>query len=375
MRVLTIIDSLSFGGAENLLAVLAGVAPEAGMQLDVWSLAPWSAERTAMQPVLEEAGLAPRFLGIPRLADARAIPRISAAIRRSGADVVHAHLGYSATLVPPAAALARRPVVSTLHHVPGQLGRGERLKERLSIESASRAHALILVSEASRREFARRYGHRPSWRVIHNGVDLSRFSPDRHPLPDDIPVPDGATVVSVIAALRRPKRHDVLVEAWPQVLRSDRDAHLLVVGDGEQRDHLEAQIEQLGVTDRVHLLGARADVPAILRATDLAVLASDTEALPTTLIEAAASGVPAVATRVGGTSEVVVNGETGLLVAPGRPDELARAVSALLLDHERRRAMGCAARAWAVERFDARVWAESLHALYEDALAGRANAS
>ena len=117
--------------------------------------------------------------------------------------------------------------------------------------------------------------------------------------------------------------------------------------------------------------GYRADVPRLLRASSLAVLPTRTEALPTTLIEAAACGLPVVATDVGGVPEVVSHGETGLLVPPGDPTALGDAIARLLADPARRAAMGAAARRTAVERFDMRVWAARLRAVYERALAGQ----
>jgi glycosyltransferase involved in cell wall biosynthesis len=113
--------------------------------------------------------------------------------------------------------------------------------------------------------------------------------------------------------------------------------------------------------------GTREDVPAILRASTLALLPSLTEALPTVMIEAAACGLAAVATTVGGTPETVEHGRTGLLVPPGDADALADAVATLLLDHDRRSRWGAAARKLAEERFDLRRWAQRLSRLYEQA--------
>src|SRR6266545_2021553 len=178
LRVLIIIDSFSFGGAEKLLAVLSRAAPSAGLDLEVASLAPFSLDRTGMLPVLQEAGLPFSFLDIPRLAYPAAVPRIARAVKESGCDIVHAHLGYSAVLAPVAARVAGRRCVATLHHMPEDLPLRERLKERMAVASSGMLGTLVFVSDASRREFARRYRERPeTWQVAYNGVDLTSFSP------------------------------------------------------------------------------------------------------------------------------------------------------------------------------------------------------
>jgi glycosyltransferase involved in cell wall biosynthesis len=366
LRVLIIIDSFSFGGAEKLLAVLSRAAPSAGLDLEVASLAPFSLDRTGMLPVLEEAGLPFSFLDIPRLAYPAAVPRIARAVKESGCDVVHAHLGYSAILAPVAARLAGRRCVATLHHMPEDLPLRERLKERMAVAASGRLGTLVFVSDASRREFARRYRERPqSWQVAYNGVDLTSFSPGRDTLPTELRIEPDAPVVTVVAALRAPKGHQIAIRAWTDVIASVPEAHLLIVGDGPERQALEQAAAEGGVGHRVLFLGARGDVPRLLRASALVALPSLTEALPTSLIEAAACGRAAVGTRVGGVPEVIEHGRTGLLIPPGDPAAFADAVVTLLTDTERRHAMEREARLLAEERFDMHVWARRLRALYE----------
>lgn len=372
MRVLVIIDSFNFGGAENLLAVLGKAAPSADLEIHVASLAPESQGRNALAQVIREAGLETSFLDVPRLAHASALPRLVRAIRASRCDVVHAHLGYASTLAPPAARLAGRPCVATLHHVPQPVPRREQVKEWLSVTVPGVLGCLVFVSEASRRAFAERYAERPgSWRTIYNGVDLQQFSPGPGAWPPDLAMLTGRPVATVVAALREPKGHRVAIEAWRSVVEHAPDATLLVVGDGEQRDVLEQQARSTGVADRVVFAGVRYDVPDLLRASTLVVLPSFTEALPTSLIEAAACGRAAVATEVGGVAEVVDDGKSGLLVRPRDADGLAQAVLTVLGDQARRSEMERHARATAVERFDMVAWAHNLRELYEEQLGHR----
>lgn len=374
LRALMVVDSLSLGGAERVLATLAGAAPAAGFDFEVLSLGPPTGPAAAMRPLLEQSGLRLSFLDIPRLLSPSAVPSLRRAIVASRADVVHAHLEYAATLSLPAARRVGRPVVCSFHHVPHPLRGREAVRERLAVEVAGRTSAVVFVSAASLAGFAARYRRRPNWTVIPNGVDLTAFDPTPAALPPDLAIPADVPVAVFVGALRPRKGQDQAIAAWPLVLRQEPEARLLLVGAGSEESGLRAQAAAAGVANRVIFAGARADVSTILRAVTVAVLSSVDEALPTTLLEAAACGRAAVATAVGGVSEAVRDGETGLLVPVGDTVALADALCTLLRDQPRREAMGRAARRLAERHFGADVWAENLRALYDAALGDRASA-
>jgi glycosyltransferase involved in cell wall biosynthesis len=148
---------------------------------------------------------------------------------------------------------------------------------------------------------------------------------------------------------------------------------LVVVGDGEVRGQLAALSRELGIGDAVSFLGYRRDLPAIAAATDVAVLGSANEGTPVSLIEAAAAGRPAIATRVGGVSEVVTP-ETGLLVPSGDPEALAGAITKLAADAGLRARLGAAARERALRRYSAKRLVADIRELYEELLARRTSA-
>ncbi len=361
-----VIDSLRLGGAERVLATLSATAPAAGFRFELAVLSGSGSHRSVMEPMLAEAGVQVRYLSLSRLGDPRALPRLVGAIRDSDADVVHAHLEDAATLVPPAARIAGRRTVCSFHHVAVPLPRREKLKERLAIAVANRSAGVVFVSRASLESFADTYGgRRENWCVVENAVDLDVFTTDPATMPAELAVPAGVPVVTMIAALRSRKGHAAALRAWVTVLQSVPEARLLLVGAGPEHDRLLRLAGELGILERVVFAGMRTDVPRLLRASSLVVLPSEHEALPTTLIEAAACGVPVVATDVDGIPEVVIDGETGLLVPPGDEPALARDVTALLEDHSRRASMGQNARAMAEDRFNARRWAERLYEVYE----------
>ncbi|MBV9660139.1 MAG: glycosyltransferase family 4 protein [Acidimicrobiales bacterium] len=370
LRVLVVIDSLGLGGAERLLVAFATAASSAGLDVEVASISSSEDPRNEMLVELRTVGIEPQFLGIPRLLSARAVPKLVQAIRTSGCDVVHAHLEYAATLATPAARLAGKPIVSTFHHVPsGRLSWRGAVRERLAVAVASRGQRTIFVSRASMAEFAHRYPRwQRRWMVVPNGIDLAHFTPDAASFPDDLGIPSGAAVSVLPAALRGYKGHEAAIEAWPEVRAAVPNAVLLFAGSGPQELALRALAEKREVAGSVVFAGFRTDVARLLQAASLVVLPSESEALPTVLMEAAACGRAAVASTAGGIPEVVQDHVTGLLVPPRDPEALAAAVTELLVNEGRRREMETAARDRAEAQFSLTHWAGQLREVYESAI-------
>ena len=366
-RVLMILDSYNFGGAENLIAELGRYDPDS-LDVSVASLAPEASGRTALFGRLSDAGLDPTYVSVRKLLDMPGFFRLVATLRRASVDVVHAHLGYSATLVPLAARLAGKPVVATLHLSPQpHTRRGEWLKERLSVRIPARLGRLVLVSQHAFDEYARVHGPpRWTWRMIPNGVDVNRYALRTGPRSTDRPV------WAVVAALRPDKNHVELVRAWAGVVAVHPDATLLVIGDGPSRSDIERAVSDAGLAESVRLLGRREDVPEILPTVDGVVSASVDEALPTALIEAGACGLPVVATDAGGTREIVVDGVTGRLVPMRDVPALTRALLDTIADPVMAAAYGEAGRALVEQKYSMGTWVTRLEALYREVIGERA---
>ena len=183
---------------------------------------------------------------------------------------------------------------------------------------------------------------------IYNGVDETTYQPGPgdESLRREIGLPDGSLVIGTVGRLDPIKDYPSLLRAFT-VLRRDRpDSHLVIVGEGAERSALE-QLAGEGT----HFLGDRQDVPSLFRLFDVFVLPSINEGISNTILEAMASGRPVVATRVGGNLELVQDGETGRLVHPRSPDELASAIADYLSDAELRQRHGDAARSLVLRRF------------------------
>ena len=206
--------------------------------------------------------------------------------------------------------------------------------------------------------------------VVHNGVDPSPWLGNGLPPdPQDCARPCTAVMVGRLTVQKDPA---TLLAAWRAVPRPHR---LILVGDGPLLPDLMAQVRRDGLEERVTFMASTTDIPALLRTADVFVLSSRWEGLPLAIIEAMMSGLPVVGTRVGGVAEVMVDGETGLLVPPKDPEALASALNRLLEDAGLRRQMGEAGRRRALDRFtEARMLAETT-AVYSRSLEVRGRAA
>lgn len=160
------------------------------------------------------------------------------------------------------------------------------------------------------------------------------------------------------------KDHQTLIDAFARVAQVHQDAILVLAGDGPLRPAITRRVARLGLNARVIFLGARRDLPELLREADLFVLSSRIEGLPGVLLEAAASGLPIVATDVGSVSDIVIEGRSGLMVSAGDPEALAEALLALLNDPTTRRAFGAAGRELVVSSYEMETIVDRFEALY-----------
>jgi glycosyltransferase involved in cell wall biosynthesis len=295
----------------------------------------------------------------PSLGDALTLVTLMRLTR--SADVIHAHSSKAGLLVR-LAALARRRTgacVFTPHAWSFWAARGFRARLYQAFErlAARWCTAILVVSEHERvAGLSARIGTADQYRVIPNGVDPEEFSAEPEPVPGRI---------LVVGRLARQKRPDIAIRAFAQVRERNPSAELHLVGDGPLRFELTALIAELGVADSVKFLGLRDDVPALLSRASCLVLSSDYEGCPYSVLEAMAAGVPVVATKVGGVPELV-DERNGLLVEPGQPDELAEAVSALVADPRRARALGRAGRERVRSEFSLQRMTDAVKAVYRE---------
>ena len=205
--------------------------------------------------------------------------------------------------------------------------------------------------------------------VVHDGIDVGRVQ--RLPSLDlhvEYWLPHGVPVIVNVGALVGHKGQKHLLDAMPLVMREMADVHLVILGEGELRVPLEKQVKELHLERAVRLPGFREDVLSLMKSADLFVMSSVTEGLGSAVLDAMAMGLAVVATRAGGIPEAVVHGETGLLVPPGEPAPLARAIVRLLKDPVVRSQYGHAAQARVAEQFGVDKLVEGTLAVYREVL-------
>jgi glycosyltransferase involved in cell wall biosynthesis len=204
--------------------------------------------------------------------------------------------------------------------------------------------------------------------LIYNGVDLQRYNHQQPccTLHEDYDIPEDAPIVGVVARLEAEKGHRTLIDAWPEVLATVPNAWLLVIGEGSERDALEAEAASLGVNERVVFTGRREDVPAVTAALDVAVLPSYREAQGLSVLEAMALSRPVVASNVGGIPEMIEDGVTGLLVPPNDCDALAAALIKLLTDHPYADMIARRGHDLVHERFCIELMVNSIESIYDE---------
>ena len=351
IKVAHITLGLEIGGQERLLVEMARHADRARFEWTVIVLGPrgpladaLEAERVRVVPLDVPTGLRP---GLWR--------RLARMFRAEHFDVVHTHDDRPLIYGMPAAWWAGVPHrIHTHHH--GRLSSITGRQRFLIRQSAKFAQAFVCVSDDSARFMIEQGIAAEHVRTIHNGIDLSRFGYQG-------PADDG--VVVTVARLSPEKDVANLVRAAARVVAQFPNARFEVAGDGPCRGELELLARDLRVADKILFHGEVRDIPSLLAKARLFVLPSQTEGISLTLLEAQARGLPVVATAVGGTPEVVLDGQTGLLTPPRDPNALAHAIQTLLADALRGRQMGLAGRQRVENGFDIKTMTRQYEALYE----------
>jgi glycosyltransferase involved in cell wall biosynthesis len=368
INVLHLIDTGGPGGAETVfLRVATDLDPERFRAVAAVSRAGWLSER------LEERGLRPEIVPASGSINIRYLRSILALAKRHRIDVILAHLYGSAIYASLAGLAARIPVVSVLHG-QSDVDSGGRLS---SLKAAAVRHGsrrTVFVSEQLRDALASSL-RLPASRcvVIPNGVDTVQFSPGRDDsIRRSLGLGPETVLIGAIGNIRAPKAYDVLLAAAHRLVQRGLPVHFVIAGEnsGALGTQLLEQRRKLGLEARTTFLGLRADVSTVLHNLDIFALSSRTEGFSIACIEAMACGIPVVATRSGGPQQILTD-TTGLLVAPGNPEELAQGIEALVLDPARRRQLAVAGPVRVREHFSLR---QMLHA-YENLLADLAAAA
>jgi len=339
IRVLEVVASLRRAGAERVAVSLACGLDRGCFETEVVSL--FDAFPEGFEPALDAASIRAHHLGKRPGLDVRMFPRLARIMQSFRPAIVHTHSYVLRYALPARLSSGGGPVVHTVHNLAsreaGRVGTWiHRIAMRAGVDS-------VAVSEQVARSFVELYG-RPPAIVIPNGIDLSRFQPGGQSWKLANGFADGDRLIVSVARLDPQKNPLGFIDAFARALATEPQWRLLLVGDGSLRQEAEARAESLGLGARVHFLGVRPDIDALLPECDLFALASNWEGMPIAVVEAMAAGLPVAATAVGGVPELVGHGATGLLVPPGDTPALADALALLARDPVLRRELGRAAR-------------------------------
>ncbi|MFZ3133239.1 glycosyltransferase [Methanothrix sp.] len=341
-RLLFLITSLAYGGAETQLVRLAIQLKKRGWDVLVVTMM----QPKAYADELEAAGICVASLGIARkIPDPRPILHLVRLIRSWQPDVIHSHMVHAnllARIVRPLAPV--NILICTAHNT----NEGGRFREFLYRLTDPFCDLTTQVSEAGMERYVRvRAVPRREIRYIPNGVDTIRFRPDlenRSIIRRELGLKNNFLWLSV-GRFDIQKDYPNILQALTFVVRKLPDAILAIVGDGPLRPAMEELAGNLGLRDSTMFLGTGRDVPGLMNAADGYVMSSAWEGMPVVLLEAAATELPIVATDVGGNREVVQDGKTGFLVPPKNPEALAGAMLRLMnLPEDERTQMGKAGR-------------------------------
>jgi sugar transferase (PEP-CTERM/EpsH1 system associated) len=346
------------GGMEHGVVKLVNGLPLPQVQSSICATSPGGSLRELVRPEVPVFELRRRDGNDPVL-----VWRLYRLFRRERPDIVHTHAWGTLVEGWMAARLAGVPIVvhgehGTLQAEPRQIAVQRRIWGRVD-------HVLSVSSRLAEKLSAVTGFPLARIEVIRNGVDLSRFgSTDRAAARAALGIAADAFVVGTAGRLVPVKDHATLLEALARMAGEGRSFLAVIAGDGPLRAELATKAAALGIADRVRLLGHQPDIERVFAALDVFVLSSVSEGLSNTILEAMASGVAVVATRVGGADELVVDGETGVLVPSQAPDAMARAISALGDDEGLRQRMAAAGRRRATEEFGIARMVENYAAFY-----------
>lgn len=365
------------GGPETLLYSVAKYVDRKAFHLTVVDFAPSRDDRSLFLQRI--AGNNIDTLSIPARSkfDFRSIRFLADVLEHRRIDVLHTHdhrsnfVGYWATRRRPT------PIVVTSHQ-PLRRYWWLRHVEILDDHLIRRFDRILPVARAVADEIlAKRPDLLPRVVTVLNGVDLDLFKVQgraRRDIRAELGIPDEAFLCVTVGRLMEDKGLTYLLDAHQQIARAGVEVHQLLVGIGPQMEMLQRRVRQLGLEHRIRFAGHRRDVPELLHGCDLLVVSSLSEGLSVAIVEGMAAGLAVVATRVGGNHEIVVDDETGLIVAPRDPQGLANAVVTLAKDPQRREAMGRRGHQLAFEKWSVERMVREYEGVYRDVVAERRRA-
>ena len=373
MRIAHVIKVTRISGAERHLLFLLDGLRQRGLDAQLIILVERDRPMDEMVAAAEARGIPVQSLPIGRDTDLPLLWRLRRALRHIKPDIVHTHLIHADLFGYVSAKLARVGAVVSSRHLDDAFryrARWRRINRRLwrmidagiAISAAMEQFALTVEAAPARKVRIVLYGMEFKW-LSDEDIDAARLR-----LRAELKLPADAQLLGMACRLVEQKGIPYALEALRRIRSDFPRAHLVIAGDGEQANELRRLASRLGLADRVHWLGWRADAADLMAAFDVFVLPSLREGFGLVLLEAMSRRLPIVASHVGAIPEIVIDGETGILVEPRNVDELAKAMTRLLNDRALRKYMGLLGAARLEEHFSVERMVDGTIAVYEQVL-------
>ncbi|MEW5767278.1 MAG: glycosyltransferase [bacterium] len=363
LRVMQIIATLVVGGAESQLCELVKGLNKEKYEVSVCCLT----RGGPLKEKIEELGIPVYILGKRNKLDFTVLFRLVSLLKRKKVDLVHTWMFTANMWGRLAAMLARIPCrIASERNVALAKGTCRNVIDKVL---AGFTDLIIANSEGVKNSCLKAGLPSEKLIVIPNSCDLARFDQrkDQGKIKSDLGIRDDSLLVGTVGNFKpqQQKGQQFLIQAAPEVLSLFPEAIFILVGDGPQREKIERLAVELSISEKVRFLGQRRDVPDILSCLDVFVLPSLYEGLPNVVLEAMACRLPVVGTDVGGTNELVLDGQTGILVPPKDPERLAEAIVTLLRDKGLTRRMAEAGRKRVEEEFSLERMVNSVEEVYD----------
>lgn len=361
MRIVHLVENLNLGGAERVVVDLVGEQVRRGDQCSVICLF----EAGALATELERMGVTVTALHKQSGPSPRVLWRLRTMLRENHAEILHTHNAmahYYGVFASVGLQLRR---FNTRHGMGTLLGnRRQQWLYRLAMTMTDRA---CFVCDAARQRFIKDGLVEADKAItVYNGISTSLYRQGGKPgsLRELVGVDSTARFLVTVGRLNPAKNHPLLLAAFVRLAKGYPDLHLAIIGDGAGMKTLQGLRLESGVAERIHLPGARADVPALLADAALFVLSSQTEGFSLSLLEAGAAGVPVIATDVGGNGEIIADRIRGRLVPPENTDALAAAIADLLESSAQANQYSGALTAWVEQHCTLAAMAQAYQQVY-----------
>ncbi len=298
--------------------------------------------------------------------DISAIKAIKKYVQENQIDIIHSH-GYREDFYAIFARTTAKLVAT--NHLWKRTSLRLRLYAALDARLLKRFNSIIAVSEPVQQDMLQCKIPADNINVIPNGIDAAAFSKqvDISATRKSLNIPEDAIIIGTLSSLSKEKGLEYIIKASAETLQKITNIHLLLVGDGPEREQLQALVQKLSLSDSVTFAGRRSDINDVLGAMDIFALPSLNEGLPMALLEAMASEKAVIATRVGDV-EKVITAESGIVIAPANVAQLSSALIKLASDQSIRKELGYQAKIRIQQNFSSLAMARANAAIYDNVL-------